>query len=92
MRSFGPVLFFPLHPIPPLPSLRRIKLLAVETRHELLRVRRGGEAVDVERLPIMANAMAAQAQRQIFAELVDGLVAVVLAGACRQRVGRISEA
>jgi hypothetical protein len=34
----GPILFFPPHPIPPLPSLRRIEFLTVETRHELLRV------------------------------------------------------
>ena len=78
-RSFGPVLFFPLHPIPPLPSLRRIEFLATETRHELLRIGRVRETVDVEPLLVMTDAMAAQAQRQILAEVVDGLVAAVLA-------------
>ncbi len=79
MRSFGPVLFFPLHPIPPLPSLRRIEFLATETRHELLRIGRVREAVDVKPLLVVADAMAAQAQRQILAEVVDDLVAAVLA-------------
>jgi hypothetical protein len=78
-RSFGPILFFPPHPIPPLSSLRRIKLLAAEPRHELLRIRRDRETVDVEPLPVMMDAMAAQAERQILAEVVDGLVAAVLA-------------
>lgn len=78
-------LFFPLHPIAPLPSLRRIEFLAAEPRHELLRIRRVGEAVDIEPLPVVENAMAARAQRQILAEVVDGFVAAVLAGACRER-------
>jgi hypothetical protein len=83
--SAGDILFFPLHPILPLPSLPRIKLLAAETRHELLRIRRVGEAVDVEPLPIMADAVAARAQRQILAEVVDDFVAAVFTRACRQR-------
>ena len=61
MRSFGPVLFSPLHPISPLPSLRRIEFLAAETRHELVRIRRVGEAIDIEPLLVVANAMAARA-------------------------------
>jgi hypothetical protein len=79
------VLFFPLHPIPPFPSLRQIEFFAAETRHELRRVRRVGEAVDVEPLPVVADAMPAPAQRQFLAEVVDRFVAVVLAGAGRQR-------
>jgi hypothetical protein len=78
-------LFSPLHPIVPLPSLRRIEFFAAEPRHELLRIRRIGEAVDVEPLLVMADAMAARAERQILAEVVDRFVAAVLAGACRQR-------
>jgi hypothetical protein len=83
--SAGEILFFPLHPIPPLPSLRRIEFLAAETRHELLRVRRVGEAIDVEPLLVVADGVSAQAQRQILAEVMDGLVAAAFAGAGRQR-------
>ena len=79
------VLFLPLHPILPLPSLRRIEFFAAETRHEFLRIRRVGEAVDVEPLPVVVNAMPSQAQRQILAEVVDRFVAAVFAGAGRQR-------
>jgi hypothetical protein len=75
----------PPHPIAPLPSLPRIEFFAAEARHEFLRIRRGGKAVDIEPLLVMANAMAAQAQRQVLAEVVDGLVAAAFAGARRQR-------
>jgi hypothetical protein len=78
-------LFFPLHPIPSFPSLHRIEFLSAKSPREFLRIRRIGEAVDVEPLPVVVDAMAARAERQILAEVVDGLVAAVLAGACRQR-------
>jgi hypothetical protein len=83
--SAGEILFFPLHPIPPLPSLRRIELFSAKPLHELLRIRRIGEAIDIEPLPIVADAMAAPSQRQILAEVVDGFVAAAFAGAGRQR-------
>jgi hypothetical protein len=78
-------LFFPLHPIPPLPSLRRIEFLTAETRRELLRIRRLGEAVDIEPLLVMADAMAARTEREIRTEVMDRLVAAAFAGARRQR-------
>src|ERR1700724_2640742 len=64
----------PPHPIAPLPSPRRIEFLAAELRNEFFRIRRSGEAVDVEPLAVVADAMAAPAQRQILAEVVDGVV------------------
>src|SRR4029077_1352580 len=75
----------PSHPVPPLPALPRIEFFAAEASREFFRIRRGGEAVDVEPLPVVTDAMAARAQRQILAEIVDGLVAAVFAGARRQR-------
>jgi hypothetical protein len=87
MRSSGPVLFSPLHPIPPLPSLRRIELLAAETRHELLRIRGDCKTVDVEPLPAMVDAVAARTQRQRLAEVVHDLVAAAFADASHCRGG-----
>jgi hypothetical protein len=75
----------PLHPILPRPSLRRIKLFATKPRRELLRIRRVGEAVDIEPLLVVADAMAARAQRQRIAEVVHDLVAAAFADTGRQR-------
>src|SRR5579864_7714230 len=59
--SAWPTSFPPTHPVPPLPALPRIEFFALEASHELLRIRRGGEAVDVEPLPVVTDAMAARA-------------------------------
>jgi hypothetical protein len=65
-------------------ALDRIKLLAAKSLHELLRVRRLLETIDVKPLAVVMERVASRAERQVSTELVYLVVAVAPANARRQ--------
>ena len=62
--------FFPPRPIGAATALGGIELLATESFHELLRVRRLLETVDVKPLAVVIKRMASRAERQVSTELM----------------------
>ena len=83
-QYLGSLGLFPTRPITPLPSLFRIKLVATEPQSEFIGVLQLFEAVNVKPLAVMKHGMAAGAERQLFAEVVNLIVAAAFTEPRRQ--------